>query len=111
MDRQSEMKRLATLSLEKQQIADLRALVSIAVWIRSEQLTQKDVVRLLATNDPVKWTQIPTPMTRIDTRALVLSYCVADQENAIRWWNRLDGILKLLDATDMQPSWRQENGA
>jgi hypothetical protein len=98
-----------TIKFTREQIADLRALVSIAVWIRSEQLAQRDVVRLLNTVDPARWVSLPTPATQIDTRALMVAYCVADQENAIKWWTRLDAMLKVLGATDLDPTWRRHD--
>lgn len=97
-----------TMEITPQFLADLRALVSIAVWIRSEQMAQRDVVRLLTTSDPSKWRDIPMPATRIDTRALVLGHCVADHESAIKWWTRLDSALKVLDAANLEPSWRHQ---
>lgn len=94
-------------SLSMTDIAELRALVSIALWIRSEQMIQRDVQRLVKTVDPATWDKVSVPMTFIDTRDLMLSNAIAEQAAARDWWNKLDTILESFDERALQPKWRR----
>lgn len=96
-----------TTEITPQFLADLRHLVSIAVWIRSEQMAQRDVQRLIRTVDPATWDSIPTPLTFIDTRQLVLGDCADDQANGILMWNKLDAMLDIFGAKALKSSWRK----
>lgn len=95
---------LKTVTLTAQEIADLRHLVSVAVWIRSEQLAQRNVQRRLQSVDPDP--ALPMPETHIDTRSLVIPMCKADLTNGQYYHGKLTGILERLGESSLQARWR-----
>lgn len=94
-------------SLSMADIADLRQLVSIAVWIRSEQLAQRDVQRLIKTVDSAEWKEVSMPLTFIDSRSLALSHCINEHEAGVVWWNRLNAILESFGEKELKAKWRR----
>lgn len=72
-----------------QDVADLRHLLGIAIWIRSEQLATPNVVRMIAANDT---THMPPPV-EINTHALSVDNCQGDLHHSLEWWKRLTVIL------------------
>lgn len=93
--------------LTVQELADLRHLVSIAVWIRSHQLANKGAVRLLRSGAMGE----EMPACEIDARDLSVGACQADMVHGQRYWERITKLLEAQDALPAQALWRKVEGA
>lgn len=93
--------------LSLQELADLRHLISIAVWIRSAQLAQPGAVRLIRSGQ----VEVSMPPVELDTRDLSLSACHADMVHGQRYWERITKLLEGADALPAQAFWRKVEGA
>lgn len=82
----------ATLITSAQDIADLRHLLSIAVWIRTDQLGHPNSVRMVAAGS---W-DASAPPIKINTHGVSLRNCQGDLDHALEWWKRLTAILDKL---------------
>jgi hypothetical protein len=83
--------------LTQQDITDLRALISIAAWIRSEQLAQ--VGKIITTN-------VGPDRVDIDTRDLDQVRCNAELAACQQWWKKLTELGEL--PRDSIPSWSRK---
>ena len=93
-----------SLTLTAQELADLRHLVSIAVWIRSEQMGAESTLQNIHAHG------IATDMwpIQINNDLMQVKAVMADMHHGQLWWKRLTACLELLDSPTLSPSWSQE---
>lgn len=93
-----------SLTLTAQEVADLRHLVSIAVWIRSEQLGAENVVMQIKAEgiDSV------LPPVQLINEGFVVHLAMGDVNGGMHWWKRLTASLELLNSAQLRPSWSKE---
>lgn len=78
-----------------QEMIDLRALITIAAWIRSEQLAQAGKI--------IQMGEGPDKL-EIDTRDLRKKKCAYELKACQEWWHKLTDLGEL--TPDMEPSWQ-----
>ena len=93
------------VSFTIQQLADIKRLIGIAVWIRSEQMAQRDVVVKIRSKD----FKADMPSTHHDTRMLMVENCMLDLENGKKYWQFLHDELHAW-GVQPEPSWLQKRG-
>lgn len=87
-----------------QDIVDLQHLLSIAIWIRSDQLNHPETLRRVEADD---LKSLPAPV-EIDTHCLHIANCGGDLEHALEWWKRFAQILDKHAANDRRFSWEKK---
>lgn len=95
------MTETTTLTLTAQDLADLRHLVSVAVWIRSEQLGAENVVMQIQGQG----VDSRMPPVEFINDGFVIHWAMGELNGGQRWWKRLTASLELLDSAQLQPSW------
>lgn len=94
----------SVLTFTSQELADLRHLVSIAVWVRSEQMGAENVVMII--KDQGVDSRVP-PIEYIN-EGFVIRSAMGDMHGGMVWWKRLTALLELADGAGLRPSWSQE---
>jgi hypothetical protein len=91
-----------SLTMTLQDLADLRHLVSIAVWIRSEQIENEEVN--LLTVRPEDLDSLLPPVV-IQNDMLNIRRAKGDMNAARIAWGRMNTLLNLRHAEALTPSW------
>jgi hypothetical protein len=91
-----------SLTMTLQDLADLRHLVSIAVWIRSEQIENEEVHLLMV--KPEDLSSLLPPVT-VQNDMLNVRRATGDMNAARIAWGRMNTLLKQRHAEALTPSW------
>lgn len=83
--------------IKKQDLIDIRCLISIAAWIRSEQLAQAGKIICMG-DGPDR--------LEVDTRDLNRASCHKELEACQTWWQKITEILNGA-AFDARTSWQK----
>lgn len=92
------------LSLTVQEVADLRHLISIAVWIRAEQMGSESTIQNIHAHG-IATNMLPI---QINNDLMQVKAVMADMANGQKWWKRLSALLELANAPQTGPSWHRQ---
>lgn len=92
------------LVLSHQELADIRHLISIAVWIRGEQVDNSDVA--LMKLEPTGIDSTLPPLV-VNNDLLNVRRSTQDRDIGIAWWRRLTSILVRSGNEKLGPSWHK----
>lgn len=93
------------LTLTLQEIADLRYLVSVAVWVRSEQISNEKFSVFTLHPNAVDSTLLPP--TTIENDMLNVGRAMKDFEKGRETWSSLSLLLKGTEEEKSGPSWHE----
>lgn len=91
-----------SVAFTPQQLADLRHLINVAIWIRTEQVMNESVA--LMTVAPVLLDATLPPVTIINEN-LNVARAMKDLDFARAYWVRFNQMLKDIGKQSMHPSW------